>query len=178
MSQSAVWAINSSQLLIGSLGNVLHLTHNCSIIPALLGSAALLWHHISISCAWQPLTKGLHPFHLEKQREKDMGAGWWAAGVSPACPGFPSQWSLLTDSSGEERKQQSCWPLGLAVDSDQTHVNQEPPPSICPAEHDSLGQWVPVQKCSGTWSAALHKQIQFLILFFKASSFKLPMNRM
>lgn len=45
----------------------------------------------------------------------------------------------------------------------------------CPAEHDSLA---PMQRHSGTWVAALHRQIWFLLLFFKASSFKLPMNRM
>lgn len=52
MSQSTMWAINSSQLVSSSPGNVLHLTHNCSITPTLLGPAALLWYPISNSYVW------------------------------------------------------------------------------------------------------------------------------
>jgi len=52
MSQSTMWAINSSQLVIRSPGDILHLNHYCSITLTSRGPAALLGQSISNSCVW------------------------------------------------------------------------------------------------------------------------------
>lgn len=142
MSQSTTWAINSSQLLISSLGNVLHLTHNCSVIPTLLGSAALLWHHISNNCVWKPLTKRLHPSLKASGELRTWGLvdeQLWSVLNALAFHQSGAYWQIQV----ERKESKLCWPLGLAGDSDQVHGNQEPPPSVCAAEHNSLGQWFP-----------------------------------